>query len=45
MRRYALIEYRLLTEFRRLFDGKQYIHRASNLGDFVAMPCMKTLLR
>jgi hypothetical protein len=32
-----LIEYRLLTEFRNLFDGKQYLHRASNLGDFVAM--------
>jgi hypothetical protein len=32
-----LIEYRLLTEFRKLFDGKRYIHRASNLGDFVAM--------
>ena len=32
-----MIEYRLLTEFRKLFDGKRYIHRASNLGDFVAM--------
>lgn len=32
-----MIDYRLLTEFRKLFDGKQYIHRASNLGDFVAM--------
>ena len=31
-----MIEYRLLTEFGKLFDGKQYIHRASNLGDFVA---------
>lgn len=30
-------EYRLLTEFRRLFEGKRYLHRASNLGDFVAM--------
>jgi hypothetical protein len=37
MRRCALIEYRLLAEFRNLFFGKQYIHRASNLGDFVAM--------
>lgn len=37
MRRCALIEYRLLNEFRNLFFGKQYIHRASNLGDFVAM--------
>ena len=32
-----MIKYRLLTEFRKLFAGKQYIHRASNLGDFVAM--------
>jgi hypothetical protein len=31
------MEYRLLTEFRRLFEGKQYKHRASNQGDFVAM--------
>jgi hypothetical protein len=30
-------EYRLLTEFRRLFQGKKYEHRRSNLGDFVAM--------
>jgi hypothetical protein len=30
-------EYRLLTEFRRLFEGKKYIHRASTMGDFVAM--------
>ena len=32
-----MIEYRLLAEFRKLFEGKKYIHRASNLGDFVAM--------
>ncbi len=32
-----MIEYRLLTEFRQLFEGTKYIHRASNLGDFVAM--------
>lgn len=32
-----MIEYRFLTEFRKLFEGKRYIHRASNLGDFVAM--------
>ncbi len=32
-----MTEYRFLTEFRKLFDGKRYIHRASNLGDFVAM--------
>jgi hypothetical protein len=30
-------EYRLLTEFRRLFEGKKYVHRASTMGDFVAM--------
>jgi len=30
------LEYRLLTEFRRLFEGKVYKHRASNQGDFVA---------
>lgn len=32
-----MTEYRLLAEFRKLFKGKKYIHRASNLGDFVAM--------
>lgn len=37
MPRCRLTEYRLLTEFRNLFEGKKYIHRASNLGDFVAM--------
>ena len=30
-------DYRLLTEFRRIFEGKPYKHRASNQGDFVAM--------
>ena len=29
-------EYRLLAEFRRLFEGKVYKHRTSNQGDFVA---------
>lgn len=29
-------DYRLLSEFRRLFEGKIYKHRASNQGDFVA---------
>ena len=33
----AQVEYRLLTEFRRLFEGKIYKHLASNQGDFVAM--------
>ncbi len=32
----AQLEYRLLTEFQRLFEGKLYKHRASNQGDFVA---------
>jgi hypothetical protein len=32
-----LTDYRLSTEFRRLFEGKKYLHRASNLGDFVAI--------
>jgi len=37
-------EYRLLREFRRLFDGKIYKHRASNQGDFVAMHLYEDLL-
>jgi len=39
-----LIEYRLLAEFRGLFEGKKYIHRASNLGDFVAMHLYEDLV-
>jgi hypothetical protein len=31
------LEYRLLTEFRRLFENKIYKHRDSSQGDFVAM--------
>jgi hypothetical protein len=31
------LKYRLLTEFRRLFEGRLYKHRSSNQGDFVAM--------
>ena len=31
------MEYRLLSEFQRLFEGRRYKHRASNQGDFVAM--------
>ena len=30
-------KYRLLAEFRRLFEGRIYRHRSSNQGDFVAM--------
>lgn len=29
--------YRLLTAFRSLFEGHPYLHRRSNLGDFVAL--------
>jgi hypothetical protein len=38
------LEYRLLTEFRRLFDGKIYKHRASTQGDFVAMHLYEDLI-
>ena len=31
------MSYRLLDAFRGLFDGQAYLHRKSNLGDFVAM--------
>ena len=31
------MDYRLLDTFRGLFDGQAYLHRKSNLGDFVAM--------
>lgn len=37
-------EYRLLTEFRHLFEGKIYKHRASNQGDFVAMHLYEDLV-
>jgi hypothetical protein len=37
-------DYRLLTEFRRLFEGKIYKHRASNQGDFVAMHLYEDLV-
>ncbi len=40
----AQLEYRLLTEFRRLFEGKRYKHRASNQGDFVAMHLYEDLV-
>lgn len=39
-----MTEYRLLTEFRALFDGKKYEHRRSNLGDFVAMHLYEDLV-
>ena len=31
------MNYRLLDTFRGLFEGQAYLHRRSNLGDFVAM--------
>ena len=37
-------DFRLLTEFRRLFEGKAYKHRASNQGDFVAMHLYEDLI-
>jgi hypothetical protein len=37
-------EYRLLSEFRRLFEGHVYKHRASNQGDFVAMHLYEDLV-
>ena len=40
----AQTEYRLLTEFRRLFEDKVYKHRASNQGDFVAMHLYEDLI-
>jgi hypothetical protein len=37
-------EFRLLVEFRRLFEGRVYRHRSSNQGDFVAMHLYEDLL-
>jgi hypothetical protein len=37
-------EYRLLTEFRRVFEGKVYKHRSSNQGDFIAMHLYEDLV-
>jgi hypothetical protein len=37
-------EFRLLVEFRRLFEGRVYRHRASNQGDFVAIHLYEDLL-
>lgn len=38
------LEYRLTTEFRRLFEGKIYKHRDSSQGDFVAMHLYEDLI-
>src|ERR1035441_5441913 len=40
----APLEYRLLMEFRRLFEGKIYKHRDSSQGDFVAMHLYEDLI-
>lgn len=40
----AQVEYRLLTEFKRLFEGKQYKHRSSTQGDYVAMHLYEDLI-
>jgi hypothetical protein len=37
-------EFRLVTEFRRLFEGKIYKHRDSSQGDFVAMHLFEDLI-
>ena len=44
MLRFLLAEYRLLEEFRGLFEGVKYEHRRSNLGDFVAMHLYEDLV-
>jgi hypothetical protein len=40
----AQLEYRLPTEFRRLFEDKIYKHRDSSQGDFVAMHLYEDLI-
>jgi len=40
----APVDYRLLTEFRRLFEARIYKHRASTQGDFVAMHLYEDLI-
>src|SRR5438128_134751 len=38
------MEYRLLEEFKRLFEGKPYIHRRPNQGDLIAVQLYEDLL-
>ena len=38
------MEFRLLAAFQSLFDGKRYLHRQSNLGDFVASHLYEDLI-
>jgi hypothetical protein len=37
------MSYRLLDEFRRLFEGQRYLHRRSTSGDFVAIHLFEDL--
>lgn len=39
-----MTDYRLLGEFKNLFEGKTYRHRDSSLGDFVAMHLYEDLV-
>jgi hypothetical protein len=38
------MDYRLLTEFRRIFDRREYRHRSSGQGDFVATQLYEDLI-
>ncbi len=38
------LDLRLLAEFQKLFDGRPYLHRISNQGDFVAIHLYEDLL-
>lgn len=38
------LDFRLLAEFRKLFEGRPYLHRVSNQGDFVAIHLYEDLL-
>jgi len=37
-------DHRLLDEFRKVFEGRKYVHRRSNYGDFVAMHLYEDLM-
>lgn len=38
------VEFRLLSEFRRIFDGRMYRHRSARQGDWVAMHLYEDLV-
>ena len=38
------LEFRLLAEFQKIFEGRVYMHRASTQGDFVAMHLYEDLV-